>query len=108
LNLEGFIQKYRPFGLYIFWRTLNVKEFFMKNLVSGVTFILLMVRMFYPANAQSSELYKPIGISEVNSLDIIGTVQIQIEKATTSMDGKPSMANKEEAYIRLLAVSRPR
>jgi hypothetical protein len=73
----------------------------MKKMVLGIVFVF-MAGLFYSAHAQSGGLYRPINPSEMNNFNIIGTVQIKIDRASTSLDGTPSEANKEEAYIRLL------
>jgi len=72
----------------------------MRKFVLGIALFYMVGMLVY---AQPNDLYKPISISEMNNFNIIGTVQIQIDKASTSMNGTPSVANKEEAYIRLLA-----
>jgi hypothetical protein len=81
----------------------------MKNLISGVSLVLMVGVLVSCATTSSGSsgsggLYKPLGASEIVSFDIIGSVQIEIPKANTSKwDGSVTQANKEDAYIRLLA-----
>jgi hypothetical protein len=74
----------------------------MKNIVYVVFFVV--VNFFCANTARAQDLYKPLGTSESNSLSIIGSVQIEIPNANVSAwDGRPTKANKEQAYILLLA-----
>jgi hypothetical protein len=78
----------------------------MKRFISGVVFVLLVGLFVSCASAPSGSggLHRPLGPSEMSNFDIIGSVQITIENANTSkLDGSPTQANKEDAYIRLLA-----
>jgi hypothetical protein len=81
----------------------------MKNFVSFVVLALLVGLLVSCATTSSDSigLYRPLNPSETDSFDIIGTVQIIIPQARTSgWDGSPTAANKEDAYIRLLAEAR--
>ena len=57
--------------------------------------------------ASAPNLHRPLTSQEMNEFDIIGTVQIIIENAQTSTwDGSLTVANREDAYFRLLAEAR--
>jgi len=78
----------------------------MKKIISGLVFVLL-VGLFVSCattSSGSSSLYRPLEPSEIAAFEIIGTVQVIVEKAFTSKwDGSVTQSNKEDAYIRLLA-----
>jgi hypothetical protein len=48
-------------------------------------------------------LYKPVSVSENDTLEIIGSVQVNFTGNTSMMNGSPLPANKEVAYIQLLS-----
>ena len=77
----------------------KVKKFLMLGLI-------LLAYCFLGSCASTSSgssLYKPLTASEADRFDLIGTAQITFTGNTSSWDGSPTAANKEDAYIRLLA-----
>ena len=77
----------------------------MKKFVSSIVLVLLVGLLVSCAttSSDSSSLYRPLNPSEADSFDFIGTVQITFTGNTSYWDGSPTAANKEDAYIRLLA-----
>jgi TolB-like protein len=79
----------------------------MKRIVFlSVVCSVLLIGLFYSCattETGTGGLYKPISVSENDTLEIIGSVQMNFTGNTSALDSKPTPANKEDAYIRLLS-----
>jgi hypothetical protein len=80
-----------------------MKQFKKYSVIGFILLAFCLLGSCASTSSGGSSLYRPLTASEVDSFDFIGIVQITFTGNTSALDGRPTTANKEDAYISLLA-----